>query len=1160
MSTSNKTIWIGSTPAQQPEKHISGKFVPLLGEDYYQISDFDGLESFFMSIVSSSDHWLFLASTGGLTAGRVSSEQALFPYYTVDKVTEASETSGSKTILHVERLGRSSLWEPFSCRTGGVYRVQRNIYKNLSGTAVFFEEINHDLQLTFTYGWRTGERYGFIKTAWLVNTGAVPCQVDLLDGFQNVLPANVTTHEQVVFSNLLDAYKRSELEPETGLGIFTLNSTLTDLAEPSESLMANTAAVVGIDPQAYLLSSDQIERFRTGQEVQTETEIRGQRGAYLVRARLELQPGVERRWHIVADVSQDHSRVIEKMDELRGDRNAMMQSIEQDIKANQANLDRLVETADGSQHTADEIAVAHHYANVMFNIMRGGVFANQYCLQKADFRRYIQIHSPKLLTRQKDFFAGLPETLSIGDLQARASQNGSPDLVRLCASYLPLTFSRRHGDPSRPWNRFQINVKNSDGSQRLDYEGNWRDIFQNWEALAWSFPGYVDHMLAAFLNSTTVDGYNPYRVTYSGIDWEIPEPGNPWANIGYWSDHQIIYLEKLMEISAKVHPGKLQRDLARPVYSYGNVPYRIKPYADLLKDAYNTIDFDWSLQKQITERVKEMGTDGKLVCGPDGAPLHASLAEKLLTLLLAKLSNLVPEGGIWMSTQRPEWNDANNALVGKGLSVVTLCYLRRFLVFCSELFEKTDTENIPVRREVVDFCRAVESALLRHRPLLSGSLSDEQRKTVMDELGQAGSNYRWGCYSDGFSGQVEPVAVPDILRFFELAQEYIDHSLIANRRDDHLYHSYNTLSINGAQAGISHLYEMLEGQVAILSSGLLSGREALDVLNAMKNSRLYQAERNTYILYPDREIKGFLEKNRIEPEKLANLKIAQALHSAGDTSLLVRDGRGAYHFNGKIRNIKGVDHALELLKANPQFTALVEQDRTALHELFEEVFKHAEFTGRSSTFFAYEGLGSIYWHMVAKLLLAAGENAVSARLDQTEDSVITALVDRYRDIRSGLGYHKTPEQFGSFTTDPYSHSPRGRGAKQPGMTGQVKEEILTRRMEVGCFVREGQLEFDPFLLEAEELLTETVEYRWRDVSGHDQSLAVPSGSLVITVCQTPVILKPGPQAEIDIHYADRSVDHIPGKRLTVEISRHIFERDGMIRHLVVSYKSSAGAG
>ena len=56
-----------------------------------------------------------------------------------------------------------------------------------------------------------------------------------------------------------------------------------------------------------------------------------------------------------------------------------------------------------------------------------------------------------------------------------------------------------------------------------------------------------------------------------------------------------------------------------------------------------------------------------------------SLAEKLVVPALSKLSNFVPGGGIWMNTQRPEWNDANNALVGNGLSMVTLLYLRRYL-------------------------------------------------------------------------------------------------------------------------------------------------------------------------------------------------------------------------------------------------------------------------------------------------------------------------------------------------------------------------------------------------------------------------------------------------------------------------------------------------
>ena len=47
--------------------------------------------------------------------------------------------------------------------------------------------------------------------------------------------------------------------------------------------------------------------------------------------------------------------------------------------------------------------------------------------------------------------------------------------------------------------------------------------------------------------------------------------------------------------------------------------------------------------------------------------------------------------GIWMNTQRPEWNDANNALVGHGISVVTLGYLRRTLHHAAQHLLPADT-------------------------------------------------------------------------------------------------------------------------------------------------------------------------------------------------------------------------------------------------------------------------------------------------------------------------------------------------------------------------------------------------------------------------------------------------------------------------------------
>ncbi len=263
-----------------------------------------------------------------------------------------------------------------------------------------------------------------------------------------------------------------------------------------------------------------------------------------------------------------------------------------------------------------------------------------------------------------------------------------------------MTFSRRHGDPSRPWTKFSINLKKPDGSRRLDYQGNWRDIFQNWEPLAWSYPEFVEGMISVFVNATTADGYNPYRVTRDGIEWEAPSPEDPWANIGYWSDHQIIYLQKLLEISARFHPGRLEALLEQPIFSHANVPYRIKPSAALVRDWYDTITFDRHLDGAIAEAVRALGTDGKLMRRSNGTVVHVTLAEKLLILLLAKLGNFVPEGGIWMNTQRPEWNDANNALVGKGVSVVTLCYLRRYVTFLSGLLSAGPEPTLTLSAEV----------------------------------------------------------------------------------------------------------------------------------------------------------------------------------------------------------------------------------------------------------------------------------------------------------------------------------------------------------------------------------------------------------------------------------------------------------------------------
>ncbi len=244
---------------------------------------------------------------------------------------------------------------------------------------------------------------------------------------------------------------------------------------------------------------------------------------------------------------------------------------------------------------------------------------------------------------------------------------------------------------------------------------------------------------------------------------------------------------------------------------------------------------------------------------------------------------------------------------------------------------------------------------------------------MMDALGNAGSDYRTHVYENGLKIEPVPLALADLLAFLDLAQQYVEHTLRANQRSDKLYHAYNILHLDGNQAAVSHLYEMLEGQVAILSSGLLSATESLELLESLRKSSLYVADRNSYILYPDRHLVGFLEKNRITPAQVQDLALVSALVKAQDQALIMQDEDGYYHFNGSIRNGKDVSGALAALSNQPRFAQLVAAEAAKIEVLFEETFHHDQFTGRSGTFFAYEGLGSIYWHMVSKLLLAVQE-------------------------------------------------------------------------------------------------------------------------------------------------------------------------------------------
>lgn len=1095
-----KKVWIGDCELHSSNEEVKGGYVELEGELFYRIQHHDRMAPFFMSVVSDSNHWMFVSSNGALTCGRRNPESALFPYYTEDRIQDAQDQTGPKTIIRVEGEGSDRLWEPFSGRYEGVYETERNLYKNIPGNKLVFEEINHTLNLSFSYEWMSSDRFGLVRKATLSNLGSAPVRCRFIDGLQNLLPANVDRAMQNEFSTLVDAYKKSELLTESGIGIYALSSVPVDRAEPSESLTANTVWSMGLDNPVYLLSIQQLERFRRGDPIEQEADVRGVRGAYLVQSDADLAGGESKEWFLVAEVDQDAGAIAELEK-----KQATEAELLADVEKGTENLRAIVAEADGIQTGGDRLQTARHFANTLFNVMRGGMFDDGYSVAKTDLLDFIA--SANRPFAEQLMLDALPDTFQYQEGLAFFRGLDHPEAERLYLEYMPLTFSRRHGDPSRPWNMFSIETRNPDGSKKLSYQGNWRDIFQNWEALGISYPGFFESMVSKFVNASTADGYNPYRITRDGIDWEVDDPEDPWSYIGYWGDHQIIYLLKLLEQSEAFHPGKLQELLSREIFVYANVPYRIKSYKALLADPCDSIEFDDDAHAATMALSKAIGSDGKLLHRRDDGIYHVNLTEKLLVPLLAKLSNFIPEAGIWMNTQRPEWNDANNALVGSGVSMVTLCYMRRYLDFCIKLFSSAGDSDFAVSTEVERQFREISDALQAHLAHLATGFNGKQRRELLDALGAAGEYYRQVIYKKGFSGAKTGLPVADIIAFLKLAREYMDQTIDANRREDGLCHAYNLMKVD-ADGGISirYLYEMLEGQVAVLSSGKLNAVESLDVLKALRASSLYRADQNSYILYPNRTLPRFMEKNCIPDTAEVDPKIAS------------RDCKGILHFNPEFRNAAMLAEALQEINCP-------EGERKKWLATYEQVFDHQSFTGRSGTFFKYEGLGSIYWHMVSKLLLAVQEMCIQARGTESQE----ALTAHYYDIRKGIGAHKSVAEQGAFPTDPYSHTPSMMGAQQPGLTGQVKEDFIVRLLELGVRVENGCLGFDPFLT--------------------DES------NVTFTICTVPVEIREGATDCIRVVGSDGETLEIDGLVLSAELSAEIFGRTGSVEQLNVEVRS-----
>jgi len=140
--------------------------------------------------------------------------------------------------------------------------------------------------------------------------------------------------------------------------------------------------------------------------------------------------------------------------------------------------------------------------------------------------------------------------------------------------------------------------------------------------------------------------------------------------------------------------------------------------------------------------------------------------------------------------------------------------------------------------------------------------------------------------------------------------------------------------------------------------------------------------------------------------------------------------------------------------------------------------------------------------------------------------------------------------YGAFPIDPYSHTPGFAGVQQPGLTGQVKEDVITRFLELGVTIDQGEISFTPVILKRDEFIS--APHTWHySLGGQIQSEDVEAGSLAFSLCGVPVIYRLSESSAIQVFTGDHEPESIQGCQLGQYWSQSLFLREQRVRKIIV---------
>lgn len=189
--------------------------------------------------------------------------------------------------------------------------------------------------------------------------------------------------------------------------------------------------------------------------------------------------------------------------------------------------------------------------------------------------------------------------------------------------------------------------------------------------------------------------------------------------------------------------------------------------------------------------------------------------------------------------------------------------------------------------------------------------------------------------------------------------------------------------------------------------------------------------------------------------------------------------------------------------------------------------------------------------MVSKLLLAVQEVYFRAEKTSAKKEQLKKLKNFYYDIKAGIGVTKQPDKYGAFPIDPHSHTPSFAGAQQPGMTGQVKEDIICRFRELGFHIEAGKILFNTSLLKKDEFLKDEETFSYYDVNGIEQNIKCEKNSFAVTYCQVPFKFHLSDAEKIVVFKMGEKDIEVNQLVLSEDVSQSLFSREGKIGRVEV---------